>query len=79
MADLLTDIEAFCKRHSMTETDFGESALNDRALVHAIRGKYGRPRRLWPETEAKVRDFMAEYSRGNSLAPCCYKAEISHS
>ena len=52
----------------MSDTEFGEAALKDRALVHAMRGKYGRPRRLWPETEAKVRDFMAEYRQQDAAA-----------
>ena len=42
----------------MAESTFGRGALNDWKLVGQLRsGK----RRLWPETEAKVRGFMAAY------------------
>jgi hypothetical protein len=60
MSTLLADIEAFLTTHeaSLSPTRFGELALNDRHLVHQLRrGK----RRLWPETEAKIRRFMATY------------------
>lgn len=57
MDQLLDDIEAFLLRHSMAPTALG-AALGDRHLVRQIRGG----RRLWPETEAKVRKFMLEYS-----------------
>lgn len=41
----------------MAPTRFGELAMNDRPLVMQIENG----RRLWPETEAKVRAFMASY------------------
>lgn len=59
---LLTDIEAFCETHEMTEAKFGVLALKDWKFVRDLRGEdRGAPRRLWPETEAKVRRFMATY------------------
>jgi hypothetical protein len=62
MSTLTEDIAAFIQTHSMTERQFGELALNDKNLVPQMRGDNGqRPRRLWPETEAKVRRFMATY------------------
>jgi hypothetical protein len=64
MNTLLQDIEAFLETHSATlsATAFGELAMNDRHLVRQMRGDGGRPpRRIWPETEAKIRRFMATY------------------
>lgn len=62
MSTLIDDIAAFIDVHSLTERRFGEMALNDKNLVPQMRGDNGqRPRRLWPETEAAVRRFMATY------------------
>lgn len=61
---LLDEIEAFIETHGIAETAFGREALNgDWRLIKELRGETasGRPRRLWPETEAKVRRFMATY------------------
>jgi hypothetical protein len=59
---LLEDIDAFLEAHQITERRFGELATNDKNLVPQLRGENGsRPRRLWPETEAKVRRFMVTY------------------
>ena len=68
MSNLLSDIEAFLSTHDATisATSFGELAMNDRHLVHQMRK--GR-RRLWPETEAKVRRFMATYHPVASVEP----------
>lgn len=54
---LLQDIEAFLEAHEISATAFGDSALGDRHLVRQLRAG----RRVWPETEQKVRDFMAGY------------------
>ena len=64
MAELLTEIDTFCERHDIPPTRFGLLALNDKAFVAQV--KQGR--RLWPETEAKIRKFMAEYTPGQSSA-----------
>ena len=59
---ILSDIEAFIATHGMAESTFGREALGDWRLISELRGEPGkRPRRLWPETEAKVRTFMATY------------------
>jgi hypothetical protein len=58
MSTLLHDIDAFRKRHKLSRSAFGQLALNDKAFVFQIEGG----RRVWPETEEKVRDFMATYS-----------------
>lgn len=62
MAVLSDDVEAFLIEHSMAPTAFG-AALGDRHFVRTLR----RGRRVWPETEEKVRAFMAEY-RPHSVA-----------
>lgn len=62
MSTLLDDITAFIATHGMAESQFGVAAVNDKNLVPDLRGDRGkRPRRLWPETEASVRRFMATY------------------
>lgn len=59
---LLSDIEAFVATHGMAESTFGREALGDWKLIDDMRGKgRARARRLWPETEAKVRRFMSTY------------------
>lgn len=55
--NLLSDIEAFITTHTVSATWFGETALNDRHFVKQLR----KGRRVWPETEQKVRRFMATY------------------
>lgn len=55
--DLLSDIEAFLTAHGMSATAFGDKALGDRHFVRQLR----KGRRVWPETEAKARRFMATY------------------
>ncbi len=57
MEKILSDIEAFLATHGIAPTRFGDEALGDRHLVRQLR----EGRRLWPETEAKVRKFMSEY------------------
>lgn len=54
---LLIDVEAFLARHGVADSALGREALNDWAFVKDIRSG----RRVWPETEAKVRKFMSEY------------------
>lgn len=53
---LLADVEAFLATSGMTPTGFGKAVLGDPKFVPQLR----KGRRLWPETEQKVRDFMAE-------------------
>lgn len=57
METLLTDIERFLAETGMGAATFGGLAMGDRHLVRQLRNG----RRLWPETEAKVRAFMASY------------------
>lgn len=59
---LLDDIGTFIETHGITERQFGEMAANDKNLVPDLKGeRRPRKRRLWPETEAKIRKFMAGY------------------
>ena len=55
--DLLASIDAFTRTHGMAESTFGREALNDWAFSRDLRAG----RRVWPETEAKVRKFMTSY------------------
>ena len=59
---LIEQIDAFVDRHAMSPVTFGRLALRDPHFVRDLRGE-GRhkPRRVWPETEDRVRTFMAEY------------------
>lgn len=60
--DILSEIEAFLAAHQMAGSTFGREALGDWRLIDELRGKRrSRPRRLWPETEAKIRQFMVTY------------------
>jgi hypothetical protein len=54
---LVDDIKAFCGTHGLSIWQFGELALNDKSFVKQLEDG----RRVWPETEAKVRRFMATY------------------
>ena len=58
MANILEDIEAFMEANSLSATAFGDLYSKDRHLVRQLRNG----RRLWPETEAKIREFMASYT-----------------
>lgn len=55
---LLDDIKAFCATHDLSIWQFGERAMNDKSFVKNLEQD---GRRMWPETEAKVRRFMATY------------------
>lgn len=65
MSDLLSDVLAFCEVHGISHSTFGRRAVKDARFVADLQGgensKTGKPRRLWPDTEAKVRRFMATY------------------
>ncbi|MCA3254801.1 hypothetical protein [Bradyrhizobium sp.] len=55
---LLNDIEDFLDRHQMAATKLGREALRDASFVANLRAG----RRVFSETEAKVRSFMDDYS-----------------
>ena len=51
------DIDAFLRVHKLSDSAFGRQALNDWKLIRQLRAG----RRLWPDTEGRVRTFMAGY------------------
>jgi len=70
---LLDDIEAFLATHEdISATALGDRALGDRHFVRQLR----LGRRVWPETEEKVRAFMAE--AGGGVAHACGDAAVQH-
>lgn len=56
--ELLAEIEAFVAAAGMSEITFGRKAMSDPHFVRDVRNN----RRLWPTTEAKVRDFIRDWS-----------------
>ena len=54
-SNLLADIEAFLLRREMAPSSFG-AIIGDRHLVRQLR----QGRRVWPETEARIRAKMFE-------------------
>lgn len=59
MQTLLHDVETFLSSHpEIAPTRFGAEALRDRHFVRTLR----EGRRVWPETEAKVRSFMEKHA-----------------
>lgn len=59
---LLTEIEAFCEAHGLSEAKFGVLALKDWKFVRELRGENrAKPRRIWPTTADEVRKFMVTY------------------
>ena len=65
MQELLLEIEQFCRRNGMSETRFGELALNDKPFVAQL--KAGRD--LRGSTAEKLRQFMAEYEENQPAKP----------
>ena len=57
VAPLVKEVDGFLALYSMSAVTFGREAMNDPHFVRDLR----KGRRVWPETEAKVRIFMAEY------------------
>jgi len=54
---LLRDIDAFIARTGVSDSAIGRGSVNDWKFVRDLRGG----RRVWPETEAKVRAFMTNH------------------
>lgn len=54
---MVSAVEAFLDRTSMSPVTFGREAMNDPHFVRDLR----KGRRVWPETDEKVRTFMATY------------------
>ncbi|WP_066723499.1 hypothetical protein [Sphingomonas pituitosa] len=63
-SNLLADVETFLKRTGMADSALGRGAVNDWRLVSQLRAG----RRVWPETEQKVRRFMEQYEAPEARA-----------
>jgi hypothetical protein len=63
-AALLREIDTFLDSTGMKPTNLGRGALNDPAFY----GKLRKGRRLFAETEEKVRGFMSMYARIKRVA-----------
>lgn len=57
MNALLAEIEAFLETHKMGAARFGVAAMGDKHFIRDLKNG----RRLYPETEARARLFMATY------------------
>lgn len=69
MTTLLEDVEDFLQRTGMAASALG-ARFGDRHFVRQLRGG----RRVWPDTEAKVRAIMAEHE-----SACIPGSEVSAS
>lgn len=56
---LLAEIRAFLKASGMSASGFGKLAVNDRSIVFDME----KGRRVWPETEERLRAAMRCTSR----------------
>jgi hypothetical protein len=56
---IILEIDSFIKTNKMAESYFGRKAANDWKLVRQLRAG----RRLWPDTETRIRAFMASYEK----------------
>ena len=54
---ILSEIDAFLRIHKLSESAFGRLSVNDWKLIRQIKAG----RRLWPDTEARIRTFMVTY------------------
>jgi hypothetical protein len=54
---LLSEIDAFLQRTGMTQTQFGQEAMNNGSFVRQLRNGYG----VTLRTLDKVRAFMSEW------------------
>ena len=61
---LVRAVEAFLDRTSMSPVTFGREAMNDPHFVRDLR----KGRRVWPETDEKVRSFMSTYQPAEARA-----------
>lgn len=59
---LVDAVGKFIEQHAMSPVTFGRLAVRDPHFVRDLRGEgRARPRRVWPETDERVRQFMATY------------------
>lgn len=55
MNSLLSEIEDFLAETGMGPSYFGKQAVKNSEIVNRLRAG----RRIWPETETQIRDFMS--------------------
>jgi hypothetical protein len=70
-ADLLNDIDEYLLETGLSEYRFGILAARNGRLVERLRAGRtpgGKPVRIWPETEQKIRDYMSRERRLRSAA-----------
>jgi hypothetical protein len=69
---LLKEIDAFIAETGMTEYRFGMLAITNGRLVERLRAgvteKTGKPVRIWPDTEERVRAFIAAERQKRGVA-----------
>ena len=70
--DLLSSIDAFLQRHSMSKSEFGVRAVNSSHLVSAMLA--GRSPR--PATLSRIRDFMREWEEAQAKADAAQLALV---
>lgn len=61
---IIDEIEAFLARHRMGESYFGKRAVGNSEVVARLRNGG----RVWPETEKRLRAFMAARAQQNEAA-----------
>ena len=59
---LLREIEAFLASSGMGESYFGKKSVGNSEVVSRLR----RGRRVWPETESRIRSFISENGSASS-------------
>jgi hypothetical protein len=62
---LIAAVKDFLAAHNMKPTTFGRLAMRD---PHFVRDLEAGQRRMFPETEAKARHFMATYEPASEQA-----------
>ena len=62
---LLSEVEDFLREFGITPSGFGRRSLGDPALVGELRAG----RRVWPETAARIRAFMAREKARKTRRP----------
>jgi tRNA-dihydrouridine synthase len=61
---LRSAVDAFLQRTGTAAVTFGREAMNDPHFVRDLRNG----RRVWPETEAKVRKYMEQHHCAQQVA-----------
>lgn len=68
---LLTEIDDFLRETGMGEYRFGFLAVRNGRLIERLRAEAtpkGRPARIWPDTEERIRSFIATERKRRQVA-----------